>query len=155
MAPAGAGAGDPGPVRVTWDSKRCQERTGASHRSLQPAAAAASRSWASVRGAGGQGGVWWGTGGVGVCGPGSWEGFCLFGSPCGCCGAVGPRAVGGGGDGSGSLRLGAGAGRVFSLSGCLDIYEEEARERAPLWTGKYGLDLEGWFCFISSPPHPP
>lgn len=55
------------------------------------------------------GGVWWGAGGVGVCGPGSWAGFCLFGSPCGCRVAVGPQAVGGGGNGS------LGAGVVVSL----------------------------------------
>lgn len=56
-----------------------------------------------------------GRGGVGVCGPGSWEGFCLFGSPCGCCGAVGPRAVGG--DVSGSLEAEAGAGRGEYIKG--------------------------------------
>lgn len=44
-------------------SERCQERAGASRRSLQPAAAAAAQSWASVRGAGGRrvvggGGCW-------------------------------------------------------------------------------------------------
>ena len=59
------------------------------------------------------GGVWWGAGGVGVCGPGSWEGFCLFGSPCGCCGAAGPRTVGGGG--SGRLEVG---GRERESSAC-------------------------------------
>lgn len=62
------GRGTPGQpiwrVPVTWYGERCQERTGASRSSLQPtAAAAAARSWASVRGAGGRrvvggGGCW-------------------------------------------------------------------------------------------------
>lgn len=97
QSPGMASAARSAPVRVT---AAC---------SPQPAAAAPLGRGLACRAP--AGGVWCGGGGVGVCGPGSWEGFCLFGSPCGCCRASGQpgggrgRELGVGGKNVGSQPL--------------------------------------------------